>query len=70
MFAWLRLIADAFELQAAMWVVAAMTFVSGAVSAVRMTETLPVRPATLANDDDTRTVRSPHQLALGARRPE
>jgi MFS family permease len=36
------LTADAFGLHAAMWLIAALTFVSGAVSAVRMTETLPV----------------------------
>ena len=36
--------ADAFGLQAAMWVIAALTFASGAVSAGRMTETL-ARPA-------------------------
>jgi MFS family permease len=35
------LTADAFGLQAAMWLIAALTFVSGAVSAVRMAETLP-----------------------------
>jgi MFS family permease len=40
-------IADTFGLQAAMWFVAALTFVSGGVSAVRMTETLPVRSADL-----------------------
>jgi MFS family permease len=34
------LTADAFGLPAAMWLIAVMTFVSGAVSAVRMTETL------------------------------
>lgn len=38
-------IADAYGLEAAIWFVAALTFVSGAVSAKRMTETLPVRPA-------------------------
>jgi len=32
--------ADIFGLAAAMWVVAAMTFVSGVVAAVRMDETL------------------------------
>jgi MFS family permease len=36
------LTADAFGLQAAVWLIAALTFVSGAVSAMRMTETLPV----------------------------
>jgi MFS family permease len=35
--------ADAFGLRAAMWVVAAVTFASGALSALRMTETLPTR---------------------------
>ena len=33
--------ADAFGLAAAMWVIAALTFVSGVVSATRMAETLP-----------------------------
>src|SRR5262249_39970443 len=41
------LIADAFGLQAAMWFVAALTFASGAVSAVRMTETLHAPPRAL-----------------------
>ena len=36
------LTADAFGLQAAMWLVGALTFSSGAVSALRMAETLPV----------------------------
>ena len=35
--------ADAFGLSAAMWVIAALTFVSGIVSATRMAETLPSR---------------------------
>ena len=35
--------ADAFGLSAAMWVIAALTFVSGTVSATRMAETLPPR---------------------------
>jgi MFS family permease len=39
------LTADAFGLAAAMWVIAALTFVSGVVSATRMAETLPPRPA-------------------------
>jgi MFS family permease len=44
--------ADAFGLGAAMWVIAALTFASGLVSAVRMTETLPmstpaIRPQTV-----------------------
>jgi len=40
--------ADAFGLDAAMWVVAALTFASGALSAVRMTETLPLAASRLA----------------------
>jgi MFS family permease len=39
--------ADTFGLAAAMWVVAGLTFVSGLVSAVRMTETLPSREPAL-----------------------
>jgi MFS family permease len=35
-------VADSLGLQAAMWFIAALTFASGAVTAVRMTETLPV----------------------------
>jgi MFS family permease len=49
------LTADAFGLQAAMWLIAVLTFVSGAVSAVRMAETLPVPP----DPRLTRTI-SPH----------
>jgi MFS family permease len=49
------LTSDAFGLQAAMWLIAALTFVSGAVSALRMAETLPVLPETRS----TRTT-SPH----------
>jgi MFS family permease len=36
--------ADAFGLNVAMWVIAALTFVSGVVSATRMSETLPAAP--------------------------
>jgi MFS family permease len=35
--------ADAFGLNVAMWVIAALTFASGVVSATRMAETLPAR---------------------------
>jgi len=42
------LTADAFGLQAAMWLIAALTFVSGAVSAARMRETLS--PATAGGE--------------------
>ncbi len=40
------LTADALGLSAAMWLVAALTFASGVVTALRMTETLPPRAAT------------------------
>jgi MFS family permease len=63
------IIADAFGLQAAMWCVAALTFVSGAVSAGRMTETLLVQTGALAANSRTPTARSP-QFAVGARTPE
>ena len=36
--------ADAFGLHAAMWVIAALTFASGGVSAIRMRETLTEEP--------------------------
>jgi MFS family permease len=62
------LIADAFGLQAALWFVAALTFVSGAVSALRMMETLPVQTRTLATHSHTPT--PPASQFAGARRPE
>jgi len=62
------LIADAFGLQAALWFVAALTFVSGAVSALRMMETLPVQTRTLATHSHTPT--APASQFVGARRPE
>jgi MFS family permease len=64
------LIADAFGLQAAIWFVAALTFASGTVSAVRMTETLPVRAAPLTNGSDARVARSARRIPVGAHRPE
>jgi MFS family permease len=48
--------ADAFGLNAAMWVVAALTFVSGIVSATRMAETLPAEARTTLRADDEVTV--------------
>jgi MFS family permease len=59
------IIADAFGLQAAMWFVAALTFVSGAVAAVRMTETLRVQPGGLATSSPTMVPQSP-PFAVGA----
>jgi MFS family permease len=65
------LIADAFGLQAAMWFIAALTFASGTVSALRMTETLPARSNPRSNDSP-RSPRAgaPQQLAVDVRRPE
>jgi MFS family permease len=49
--------ADVFGLATAMWVIAALTVVSGAVSATRMAETMPGSPASSrpvgGNDDQT-----------------
>ena len=59
-------IADAFGLQAAMGVVAGLTCGSGAVAAVRMTETLPARTGPLGHTPGRRTPR----CAVEARRPE
>ena len=65
------LIADAFGLQAAMWFIAALTFASGTVSALRMTETLPGQLPTRSNDSPSSPKgRAPQQLAVGTRRPE
>jgi MFS family permease len=65
------LIADAFGLQAAMWFIAALTFASGTVAALRMTETLPARLSTRWNDSpDSPRASAPQQLAVDARRPE
>jgi MFS family permease len=65
------LIADAFGLQAAMWFIATLTFASGIVSALRMTETLPARLLTRSLDSPTPLrARAPQQLAVDARRPE
>ena len=63
------IIADGAGLQAAMWFVAALTFASGVVSAVRMTETLPSQTAALESTRHTPAARS-SQFAVGARRPE
>ena len=59
------LIADAFGLQAALWFVGALTFVSGAVSALRMKETLPVQTRTLATDSHTPTVLASQFVGAG-----
>jgi MFS family permease len=65
------LIADAFGLQAAMWLIAALTFVSGRVSAGRMTEALPAPSRARPNDSSTpRTPSPPRQLVVETRRSE
>ncbi|MBI2835197.1 MAG: MFS transporter [Acidobacteria bacterium] len=52
--------ADAFGLGAAMWVIAALTFASGLVSAVRMTETLPGRLRAIPSEPVSRIRHNPH----------
>jgi MFS family permease len=67
------LTADAFGLTVAMWVIAALTFVSGVVSATRMAETLPARVRTTPRADgesSMRMHRSQPPLAAEMRRPE
>jgi hypothetical protein len=54
-----------------MWFIAALTFASGTVSALRMTETLPGQLPTRSNDSPSSPKgRAPQQLAVGTRRPE
>jgi MFS family permease len=64
------LTADAFGIQAAMWLVAVLTMASGAVSAVRMSETLPMSPrATVKGDRESGTTAGAQQeLAVQMRR--
>jgi MFS family permease len=64
------LTADAFGLQAAMWLIAALTLMSGAVSAARMAETLS-RPTTTSGSEPRTAMPGTHrQLAAESRRPE
>ena len=58
------LTADAFGVNAAMWVIAALTFVSGAVSAARMRETLSSVTGTV-KPGSAETVAAPRQAAPG-----
>jgi MFS family permease len=65
--------ADAFGLAAAMWVIAALTFVSGVVSATRMAETLPpgLRATPHADRESGTSMPRPQpHLAVDTRRPE
>jgi MFS family permease len=67
------LTADAFGLQAAMWLIAALTLASGVVSALRMAETLP-RPSPALLDGGVEPgkpkPRPAGRLAVETRRPE
>jgi MFS family permease len=64
--------ADAFGVPAAMWVIAALTFGSGLVAALRMSETLPTLAHTVPNGaDEAQTLISTRsRLAIDSRRPE
>jgi MFS family permease len=64
------LTADVFGIQAAMWLIAALTFASGSVSAVRMSETLPMSPqAIVKGGRESRTMAgSQRELAVQTRR--
>jgi MFS family permease len=66
------LMADAFGLEAAMWLIAALTFVSGSVSAVRMAETLPLGSTVSkgGTQSHTRMPGTSPLLAAHARKPE
>jgi MFS family permease len=62
------LIADGFGLHAAMWFIAALTFASGTVSALRMTETLPSRLAPRSDDlPGSPAGSAPQQLGVDIR---
>ena len=65
--------ADAFGLNVAMWVIAALTFVSGIVSATRMAETLPAEARTTVRANDESAMAMPHArqpLAVDMHRPK
>jgi MFS family permease len=62
--------ADAFGLNVAMWVIAALTFGSGVVSATRMAETLPAKSATTIGGRELRPVSPGRSRAADPHRPE
>jgi MFS family permease len=64
--------ADAFGVPAAMWVIAALTFGSGLVAALRMSETLPTLAHTVPNgaDEAQTSISTRSRLAIDSRRPE
>jgi MFS family permease len=59
------LTADAFGIQAAMWLIAVLTMASGAVSAVRMTETLSISPRAILKGDREAGTTAGAQQELG-----
>jgi MFS family permease len=59
--------ADAFGLPAAMWVVAALTFVSGVVVALRMQETLRRTPAAAERSSEVPCIEPAELVVLAAR---
>jgi MFS family permease len=66
------LTADAFGVPAAMWVIAGLTFASGMIAAVRMSETLPAegQGAPDPGNESRLSRSSPSRLVLESRRPE
>jgi len=59
--------ADAFGLPAAMWVVAALTFVSGLMVALRMTETLHRTPAPATHSSESKCIELAELDAMAVR---
>jgi hypothetical protein len=55
-----------------MWVIAALTFGSGLVAALRMSETLPTLAHTVPNraDEAQTSISTSSRLAVDSRRPE
>jgi MFS family permease len=64
--------ADAFGVPAAMWVIAALTFGSGLVAALRMSETLPTLAHIVPNraDEAQTSISARSRLAVDSRSPE
>jgi MFS family permease len=62
--------ADAFGLNVAMWVIAALTFGSGVVSATRMAETLPAKNARGGRESRSAIPGSRPHLAADTQKPE
>jgi MFS family permease len=62
------LTADAFGIQAAMWLIAVLTMASGAVSAVRMSETLPMSPRAIVKGGREAATRAGTQQELADRK--